>query len=74
MAVDTLAKRNSVLSVNTHILPIPDGTVGQDDRQTLLRVYGGILAGIAAAITGFGALTSPLVSKLVEPLTQKLAK
>lgn len=44
MAIDTLAKRNSVISINSIILPIPDGTVGQDDRQTLLRVYGGILA------------------------------
>jgi len=49
MAIDTLAKRNSVLSLNTNILPIPDGTIGQNDRQTLLRVYGGILAEAAAA-------------------------
>ncbi len=48
MAIDTLAKRNSVISVNSIILPIPDGTIGQDDRQTLLRVYGGILAEAAA--------------------------
>jgi len=52
MAIDTVAKRNSVLSVNSYILPIPDGTIAQDDRQTLLRVYGGILAGAAAAALG----------------------
>lgn len=51
MAIDTLAKRNSVLSVNSYILPIPDGTIGQNDRQTLLRVYGGILAAAAVIVT-----------------------
>jgi len=50
MAIDTLAKRNSIISVSSHILPIPDSTIGDDDRQTLTRVYGGILAGIAADI------------------------
>jgi len=50
MAIDTLAKRNSVLSVNSYILPIPDGTISQADRQTVLRVYGGILASAAADI------------------------
>jgi len=50
MAVDTLAKRNSVLAVSTTLLPIPDGTIGQADRQTLLSVYGGILAAVAAAL------------------------
>lgn len=44
MAINTLAKRNSVISVNSIILPIPDGTIAQADRQTVLRVYGGILA------------------------------
>ena len=51
MAIDTLAKRNSVLSVNSYILPIPDGTIGDDDRQTLTSVYGGILADVAVIIT-----------------------
>lgn len=50
MAIDTLAKRNSVISVNSIILPIPDGTIAQADRQTLLRVYGGILAAAAAVL------------------------
>jgi len=50
MAIDTLAKRNSVISVNSVILPIPDGTIGQNDRQTVLRVYGGILAGAVVAV------------------------
>lgn len=53
MAIDTLAKRNSALSVSTCILPIPDGTVAQADRQTLLRVYGGILAAAAAVVISF---------------------
>ena len=35
---------------NPDILPIPDGTIGQNDRQTLLRVYGGILADAAAEV------------------------
>ncbi len=50
MAIDTLDKRNSVLSVNSYILPIPDGTVNQNDRQTLLRVVGSILAGAITVV------------------------
>ena len=53
MAIDTLAKRNSVLSVNSYILPIPDSTINQADRQTVLRVYGGILADAATAAVKF---------------------
>lgn len=51
MAIDTLAKRNSVLSVSSCILPIPDGTIDQGDRQTLLRVVSSILADAASALT-----------------------
>jgi len=54
MAIDTLAKRNSVIAVSSVILPIPDGTIDQADRQTLLRVYGGILA--SGAIAGLARL------------------
>jgi hypothetical protein len=50
MAIDTLAKRNSVLSVNSYILPIPDSTIDQGDRQTLLRRVSSILADGAVAI------------------------
>ena len=53
MAIDTLAKRNSVVSVNSVVLPIPDSTIGDDDRQTLLRTVGSILADTAAEISGF---------------------
>lgn len=74
MAIDTLVKRNSALSFSTLLLPVPDGTIDQADRQTMAFSYGGILSGIAAVVAGFGSLTKPLVSKLVEPLTQKLAK
>jgi len=59
MAIDTLAKRNSVLSFSGYILPIPDGTIGQDDRQSLLKVFGGILA---------GALSLPLLASLASAI------
>ena len=48
MAVDTAAKRASVLSNQTRLLPPPDSTVAQADRKTLVEHYGGILAGAAA--------------------------
>jgi len=53
MAIDTAAKRASALtfSVPTLVLPPPDGTIGQADRQSVVVVYGGILAAGAAAIT-----------------------
>ena len=51
IAIDTAAKRAQVSSLVTlgalgifGILPIPDGTVGQADRQHLSGFYGGILA------------------------------
>ena len=50
MAIDTLAKRNSVLMINSELLPIPDGTIGQGDRQSLLKNYSGILSGAGVAI------------------------
>ena len=46
MAIDTQAKRASVLYVIQ-----PDGTIAQADRQTILQVYGGILAEEAVAAT-----------------------
>lgn len=44
MAVDSVAKRFSMLAFarGPHI-PIPDGTIGQADRQHFLWLYGGIL-------------------------------
>ena len=46
MAIDTAAKRASVV----HMI-IPDGTLGQADRQTVAWMYGGILAGALAVVT-----------------------
>lgn len=46
MAIDTQAKRASVLYIVQ-----PDGTIAQADRQTLLEVYGGILAAEAVTAT-----------------------
>lgn len=39
MAVDSAAKRKSVLGVI-----VPDSSISQFDRQTMLEVYGGIAA------------------------------
>jgi hypothetical protein len=50
MAIDTAVKRNSVLAIATNLLPLPDNTIDQGDRQTLLRHYAGILAGAAEEI------------------------
>lgn len=48
MAIDTAAKRASVLAISTRILPPPDGAIAQADRQSLVEHYGGILSGAAA--------------------------
>ena len=40
MAIDTAKKRYSMLGIM-----MPDRTIDQADRQTLLDLYGGILAG-----------------------------
>ena len=72
MAIDSLAKRNSVLSVTTTLLPIPDSTIDQADRQTVLRVYGGILAGSVVVI--FTKLTRPVrrtIERTIKRLIQK---
>lgn len=53
MAIDTLAKRNSVLMVSTELLSIPDGAIGQGDRQSLLKNYSGILSGSVVAIVKY---------------------
>jgi len=67
MAIDSLAKRNSVIALSSIILPIPDGTIDQADRQTLLKVYGGILATAATAIR---RLTRNLTRALTRNLTR----
>lgn len=57
MSIDTLAKRNSVLIVSTDLLPIPDGAIDSGDRQTLLKRYSGILAGVVIAVLSKGIQT-----------------
>jgi hypothetical protein len=47
MALDTVAKRLSVILLGSPwrgILPIPDGALGQADRQTVFFLCGAILA------------------------------
>lgn len=46
MAIDTENKRRSTMAV----LPVPDGTVGQADRQQVAWIYAGIL--VTASIVG----------------------
>lgn len=50
MPVDTAAKRHSALHHLQPSVPRPDGTVAQADRQTLARMYGGILATASVAV------------------------
>lgn len=49
MAIDTAAKRSSCLDheeVWQFGMPLPDGAIGQGDRQHLVWTYSGILAGV----------------------------
>lgn len=53
MAVDTATKRASVLGFTLAarlVLPIPDGTIGQADRQHVAYSYAGLTA--QAALLG----------------------
>ena len=61
MAIDTQAKRASVL----HIVQ-PDGTIAQADRQTALRVYGGILAGEAVVVSPEEVLLSGSIDRQLD--------
>lgn len=59
MAVDTAAKRLSALHLGSPwrlTLPLPDGTIGQADRQTLTYLYGGISAGAPVAEAPYARL------------------
>lgn len=52
MAIDTRAKRASVMGMGSPIpvmLPFPDGTIDQGDRQHFLELYSGIL--VAALVS-----------------------
>ena len=54
MAIDTAAKRSSALDHEEPWqwgAPLPDGTIGQGDRQHSIFSYSGILAGAAAGIS-----------------------
>jgi len=73
MAVDTLAKRNSALGINTIIPPIPDGTISAGDRETLLRNYSGILSGAAIVAEDVSQFIEKLVQRIAQPLTKGLA-
>ena len=53
MAIDTSDKRMSMLSWHGgRNIPQPDGTLDQNDRQTLLGRYGGILWASTVIATG----------------------
>lgn len=47
MAIDTENKRRSVV----YILPVPDSTIDQADRQQAIWIYSGILAAATTAVT-----------------------
>lgn len=61
MALDTAAKRLAAISIGSPwrpVVPVPDGTIGQGDRQTLLRLAASVLASAAVALV-------PLLSRLL---------
>ena len=54
MAVDSRSKRASAVSILSPWMlspPLPDGTVGQGDRQHVAWAYSGILASAAEGLT-----------------------
>lgn len=66
MAIDTAQKRSSAIGLGQPyivILPTPDGSVSQADRQDAAFSYSGILAGAAveAAISKILTLAGALV-------------
>lgn len=64
MAIDTAAKRSSALDheeVWQWGTPLPDGTIGQGDRQHSIWSYSGILATAAAAV----AIESPRLRRVL---------
>lgn len=56
MALDTQAKRASAIHVSSawrSIVPVPDGTIGQADRQVIAYYCGAVLfEAVEAPITG----------------------
>lgn len=54
MALDTALKRLSAVCVGSPwrgVLPYPDGTLAQGDRQTVAYLYSGILAQAPVAVS-----------------------
>jgi hypothetical protein len=52
MAIDTRDKRSSCLGIDgsfRYVLPNPDGTINQPDRQHIAYVYRAISAGAVSA-------------------------
>ena len=53
MAADTATKRCSAINIGSPwrgVLPIPDGTISQGDRQTVMLMYAGVLATVPVVI------------------------
>lgn len=50
MAIDTAVKRQSMVSMAAVLIPLPDSTIDQGDRQTFLRLYSGILSGVVEEV------------------------
>jgi len=64
--LDTREKRASAINVGLPwrgLLPLPDGTIGQADRQQLATLYAGILATTAVDAT----FTWPVAITLQDP-------
>jgi hypothetical protein len=58
MALDTANKRGSALSTARGwlpILPVPDGAIGQADRQQAAWCYAGILAIVGAGVRAYAS-------------------
>lgn len=63
MAIDTESKRRSAAGAKRlpwfrRFQPLPDGTIGQGDRQSLAFVYSGITAAAAQAYPGLDYIAS----------------
>lgn len=71
MAVDTRSKRASVLGIGLAAaltLPLPDGTVGQADRQHVAFCYPGITAAVIAAAAADLIVRQPAFAQIVEQM------
>lgn len=61
MALDTAAKRLSAVAIGSPwrpVVPVPDGTLDQGDRQTFARLARAVLATAANPITQIVAVTA----------------